>query len=662
MVPGPGCFVSSVVGRSAGADRDRGADRSAVPLAALIGAVMVMLLPLVVDPFGFQQHVALRWLLLGAAIGVGCWSVRRRLWEQTAPLVLWAWSAVLATTILAAVQAVVPFHSVVGESHRRWGVLSLALTAGAFALGLAVHRRRDIVFRAAPVATVVLLVAVAASLATQGLMSARSVLVGNAGQLGGYLVILAGVNLLVMANDPDHRWRRAGVVGVVLALGLVPVTGSYAAVLGGAALLLLATFTCGAESRARWLPVAAVGGAVALVAVAVGWPAQFRAVGTSIQGRVDTWMVSLDVIRSRPVVGWGPEGFRHGFALVVPESFVSTWGDLRVQDRVHSFPLDHAAATGVLGLVALVLLVAAVGASIVRYGSRQDRALGVVLVAAGVFLTGWFLEFDLAALLALLGGTAATSNGPRSPSALVRGLKLLVFVAAGAVVVIGLIALVEDQRFRRGIDEVAALMTQDAVDGIDRPGTGKMPDIGAVARGAFVPTAGYVELLVVVELLSLAALDELEDGLVELNRMRPWRDATRDAEIALVRAELALERARRLGTRQAFDVAEAAFDDVLVLAPHHSYAWRGLATTRLLAQNPAASEALVTLAVLRPQDAGVLHDLALVALQQGDPDSAVTWLEDACALAPLDEQLQRLAAALRVTGQAVPSCEPNSAD
>ena len=630
------------------------------PTTAVVAATIVLLLPMVVDPGGFHRHVTLRWALLGLVVTIGAWTVRGRLWRTSPRAVASAWAAVLITVALASAMAVVPLRAVIGESDRRAGLLSFVVVAGTFALGAAVRPHRTVVMRAAPAATGVLLLAVLGTLSTQDLATSRGVLVGNPGQLGGYLVILAGVNLVVASTDPDGRWRRSGAIGAVAALGLVLLTGSYAAVIGSVTLLVLFTIHRGERRTAlRWWVVAA-GGAASLGVVALAWPAQFRALGPSVQGRFDTWAVSLDVVLARPLLGWGPEGFRHGFALLVPDTFVADWGDLRVQDRAHSLPLDHAATSGLLGLAALVLLIVAVAVSILRDSDHEARAIGVALAATGAFLAGWFLEFDLAAVIALLAGLAAVPARTPPPAPLVRTLTATVLLTGLLVSAVGAVAVLEDHRFRRALQEAADAVTSDQAAHRESQGPSPRrddePDPLTPLRRATTPTSGYIEMLAAIELSPAATADQLEDALTDLERASAWHNPDRDAEIALVHAQLRLDRARHGGDQVAIARAEDAFEGVLQLAPHHSFAWRGLATARLMADDPAARDALMVLAELRPDDVGVRHDLAVFEIRRGNLDGAAQWLNEACRAAPDDPQLHRLAQALRELGSEPDAC------
>lgn len=82
-----------------------------------------------------------------------------------------------------------------------------------------------------------------------------------------------------------------------------------------------------------------------------------RASGGTITTRVLTWETALDAVRTRPLLGWGPENFHIPFnTYYQPEqlafSYYETWFD-----RAHNIILDTLTQTGVVGLLALSALI-----------------------------------------------------------------------------------------------------------------------------------------------------------------------------------------------------------------------------------------------------------------------------------------------------------------
>jgi O-antigen ligase len=370
-----------------------------------VAAAVIIGVPLVVAPIGWQRYVALRWLVLAAAVLAGVSWAGPRIWARLPAHIAFGWVAVLATVFVSSVTAPVASAAVLGDSARRGGALTVVVLAGAYLVGLAAQGARPLVLRAAPVAILALVAAMAIGYRGQSLVVSSDALVGNAGLLGGYLVVLMGCAAAVARADPEPWARKVGVVAAVLAVPAVILTGSHAATFAAAVLVV---GLAGAVGWRRGGPMARRGGvlvASALVIVAVSWSAQFRVFTDSLRARLDTWAVAVEVVLARPVLGWGPEGFRHGFAAVVPEPFVARYSDELVQDRAHSIVLDHAASTGLIGLAAFAVLVVAVVHHL-DLGDPAGRMLGATLAGAGVFLLAWFPSFDLAAVVAVLAGLA----------------------------------------------------------------------------------------------------------------------------------------------------------------------------------------------------------------------------------------------------------------
>lgn len=609
-------------------------------------AAGVLLVPLVHDPGAFDPYLPLRWSVLGALVGVGLVVVGpTALRGLTRPVAL-GWAAVTLTAILAAAFAPVPLESWLGDSARRGGVLSLLVVAGGYLVGLGTRSRVDLVLRAAPLAATVVVLVMVAQLPRVGLQTSQSAMVGNPGQLGGYLVLLLGLTLTVAWADPARIWRRAA---RVVAAGTVPailLTGSHAAVAG-----VVALGVCWLVAERRRLPVGARRGLPALLvllaAVSIAWAQQFREVATSLQGRLDTWQVSFQAIADRPVVGWGPDGFRHGFAQHVPAEFVAAYADERLTDRAHSFLLDHVAATGALGGLALAGLLWAIARQ-VSLATSYDRGIVWTLAGTATFLLAWFPSVELAVMVALLAGLITRPTGGQAPTrarrrgqAALRDDPPLVTSARGAtsgavvlaglaflVAVVGGAAVVEDRR-------LAAALAAHA-----RGGDG--PNPVEVAAG---PLHGVTGLLVAVHHVTTTG----DPQVLRTSVAVPLDE--RDAERVLADADLSAALAHAVGEPDRLREAIDAYRRAIQLAPQHSFAWLGLGEALLHLDEPGAEPALRTAARLRPDDVAPRYNLALLGARRGDPPMTRHWLEEACRLDPHDPQVVALHSSLAGHGQ-----------
>jgi len=142
-------------------------------------------------------------------------------------------------------------------------------------------------------------------------------------------------------------------------------------------------------------------------------------------GRSALWRAAAVLWRERPLLGIGPDNFRHRYEAVLG---VSPTGQPYADDRIHANNLyfETLADLGLAGVAALALIGFALVRLVVDH-ARAGRLLGLACgVAAGTFFVhgalDYFLEFTpLFTLFWALLGLAAASAGPPSPSAAPRG-------------------------------------------------------------------------------------------------------------------------------------------------------------------------------------------------------------------------------------------------
>lgn len=603
----------------------------------------ILAAPIVVDPWAFDPYLPLRFTVLALAVTVGVLTVGRALATAVPRSIVMAWAALLGVAVVAAMRAPIPLESWIGDSGRRSGVLGLGLATAAFLVGAAVRDRLTTTLRAAPVLLGVIGVAIGVDLAAAPLSASRSVLVGNAGHLGGYLVVLTGLAAVVARRDPHRWWRRGATTAIALGVLSTVLTGSHAAVTGLVVLAILWAVSADLAPLSSRVRAALLVGAGILAAAALSWTDQFRVLATSWRGRIDTWAVAWDAILTRPWFGWGPDGFRHGFAQHVSPGFVARYGDDRVTDRAHAVLLELPAALGLVGtVVGLVLLVL-----VVRHTERSTvLARGVLrtLLAAAAFLLVWFPSLELAVLLAWLAGSAVRSPSPhhehdapmRAPF---RHLVLAATVSvAVASVGIGAASVVIDRQLR------SALAASPTTEAARNP-----------VEVAAHPLSGVTALFVAVP----TVVRQGDPRQIEQARAAVF-DA-RDAERMTLYGDLTLASATVTPEPELIGVAVGAYERALTLAPNHSPAWLGLGEALVRAGDDRATEVLRSAAELRPTDVAPRFNLAVFAHSRGDVATATRWLAEACELDAEDPQVRRLLEIVRPSA-APPACDPLAPD
>lgn len=386
---------------------------------------------------------------VGAAALCAAWSVLRGgaglRRPSTDPFAV-ALAAALAVALASAALGVAPFRSLFGNLERMGGVAVLVHLAAWYLLLRTVLDDggwRRMLRALALVAGIAGAVATAQWLAAGGVPFRAHAPLGNPGPLGGLLAtgLFAAV---ASAADPEagRRWRwTAGAAGGLALAGLVA-SGTRAAggalvlgaAVGGVAWLLRAR-GIGARRLAPWAAGAAVAGAAALVAVAAGAGEDPSPSGTSaveatglaelradrtLGMRLDAWAAAAEGAAERPLAGWGPENFRivfdrHG-AVVRSERVTQALS----YDRAHDFFAEAAAAGGVPGLLAAMLVAfaalwTALGAALdpSATGPLEGGALAAGVAAHGGYLLFWFQDPAVAPAALVLIGLAAHRRGGR---------------------------------------------------------------------------------------------------------------------------------------------------------------------------------------------------------------------------------------------------------
>jgi O-antigen ligase/Flp pilus assembly protein TadD len=446
---------------------DRG--HASVEMGWLLVAILV---PLWVNlwaqqPFEFPKAALLRTLVW---VMVGAWSAGCLLgWQSPGrglrdnPL-LWPALTVGAVQILATALAVDRGVSLWGSYERAQGALTqtgyvlLFLLISARLRTLSQARRLVGTMVATGVPLVGLGLAQALGWNPLRLVSdARSPIYGTLGRanfVGAYLAMLLPPSLaLILATR--RRWVRLAVTALALGEGIVvALTLSRGAWLAaGTAVGAFALLWLWPRLPRSWRAVALAGGGVALVGVVGGTLWLGRTAG-STAARLTIWRATLALIARRPLLGYGPDALGLVFPNVYPPQLVYYHGRGVGVDRAHNLFLDWAVATGLVGLLAELLLLMAfalVGWHAARRTTDPERRALLVacLAAVGANVAGNLVSFDvtatatatwilmaLAAALARPGGHERQGRVTQRPWLPLRlGMAGLVLVGVGAAVV-----------------------------------------------------------------------------------------------------------------------------------------------------------------------------------------------------------------------------------
>ena len=264
--------------------------------------------------------------------------------------------------------------SVFGLYQRYECFVSLVLYAGFAALIFVLHQRRSESLREIAMAIGAAAGLVSVYVMAQGaghdplhleINSAKTApgigTLGNADFASSYLGIAVPflVYLAITARSQRRRVMWSVLTGVTLVgIAVTQGRGGIVAVLTGVLALALFSTRLPAAAKAGIVVVAFV--ALALSPFAAGrLPFAQRGdllrTGTLVY-RTQMWDAGLHMVLERPILGWGPETFYGNFPRFRPLDEART-NELAIADKPHNIFVNWAVTTGVVGLIAYLILV-----------------------------------------------------------------------------------------------------------------------------------------------------------------------------------------------------------------------------------------------------------------------------------------------------------------
>lgn len=381
------------------------------PMAAILEIgwlVAAVLIPLWVNlwadqPFELSKVLLLRalsWLL--AALWLADWLLNRDSpWPALRRNPLFAPVGLLVVLLgLSTYFAIHPPTSFRGSYLRGQGLLTQVSYALLFLVVASRLRAPEqarrlataMVFSAAPIVLLGLLQGM--GLDPLGLVSdARSPVyatLGRANFVGAYLALLLPLTaaLALTASQPWRRgWLLLLMVGQQAVIAWTLARAAWLAAGTGLVVFVLLWYWPKLTRRKRvW---ALVGGAGAASAgLAAGVYGLLRAAGGSLAARRTIWTVVWQLIRERPLLGYGPDALELIFPRVYPPQLVYYQGRDVFVDRAHNLLLDWTVTAGFAGVAAFALVLGVffvVGlCRAARLHAQPDRRILLIACLAAV--------------------------------------------------------------------------------------------------------------------------------------------------------------------------------------------------------------------------------------------------------------------------------------
>ncbi|MEA5052789.1 MAG: O-antigen ligase family protein [Propionicimonas sp.] len=382
--------------------------------AAVAGVVaLALVLPLAASPFVSDSTFATR--LLVAAIGIGV----AFLVPSSSPLpgpVRWSLLATVVAFVAAALAGATPVLSLLGRYPRYEGLLTVlgyvgAVAAGARLLNRSRTRSRDLFSSAGALAA--LITAVTAGLQTVFYPDDRvTALLGNSSVLGTWAAILCCLLGWQLVTERRALW----VAGFFASLLTVVLSASRAAMLALAVAFIAAALLRPLTQRQPpWWAGLGLAGAVGLTA----WltpSAHARLVGATpfadatIDGRLQLWSESWQLVVSHPLLGVGPSRFVDAIGQFHTPSWAAAVGPYAPPDSPHNLALQMVSAAGFVGLAAIVAVAVATAVVLWRRRPWDTWTAGAVTAALTAGVSQLFSFTDpvtTTVVLCCLGGALA---------------------------------------------------------------------------------------------------------------------------------------------------------------------------------------------------------------------------------------------------------------
>jgi len=395
-------------------------------VSAVIAAVLVALLPFVDSNIVFYGAVNTKFFFIIGMINVlllwGVWNIFKEdikiTWKQA--WFLYALTATLFVFYVAAFLGAYPELSLWSDILRSTGLLFLThIALFAMILGYAFTKHDWSILRRA----ILISGAVFALLTIAGKngfgfsgdflwinLSEQGLSLGNSTFAGVYLLLAFVLGLVELARSyGDRKWRWVSLMALLF-IALSPILFNISILFGrtgvgeilanpvlllgsarasSATMLLLLVFLAGRYLINRFLPerlrwrAFLVWSAGILIGVTAsigllftpGSVVQNAYIESSTEARIFIWNSGFEAFQERPLLGWGPEDFsdaheRHfDNRLYLDENIGEIWFD-----RAHNILVDTLVTTGVVGMLALLLLLG-VFLSVI-YRSRKQGLVG----------------------------------------------------------------------------------------------------------------------------------------------------------------------------------------------------------------------------------------------------------------------------------------------
>jgi tetratricopeptide (TPR) repeat protein len=564
--------------------------------------------------------------------------------------------AVLALVILVTTVTAVNWRlSLWGSTERSQGAVTLLtylllflLAADQFKWHFSRARQLITAMVAASVPLILFSLLQAFGLNLFGLVSdARSPIfatLGRANFLGAYLAMLGPLTLALLLTTRQRRWRVAWSAlfgSQLVVIGLTLARSAWLATAVSLSLFALLGWGSRLTRRRRRLAWSGVGLLFLSGPLAILWLGRHQLGSTA--ARLAIWQGTLELIKQRPLLGYGADALGMVFPRVYPPELVYYQGRDFFVDRAHNLLLDWTIMTGIPGLLSysavIFMFVVVVGQALRQPHSPEKQALLIAVLAAVLGnAANNLVSFDVTATATvswlLMGVGVALSAPPASPVGAIGEKRSFWQWALVGLLFVGIGAAIWQINGRPLMADISARSAHRYAQ------RGDWPLALAAAEQAvthwpaepahyFLLSQAYWQQAVADPATAPTWLPQAESAVAGARQLRP-----EDPNGWLHTAQFYTAAAQEFGS-DTRDLADEAYRQALVLAPNHATIYTSWGRTYLEDGDPETAVLFLRKAVMLDASSGETYIyLGAAELALGRLDVALADYHEAVRLLP----------------------------
>ncbi len=314
----------------------------------------------------------------------------------------YSWLIFFGVQLLATIFGVNPYHSFWGNYERMDGLLNIIFLTLYFLALINTFKTRETWLWFLKIALLsswcVMFFMFLDRLGVQGSFFANASTIGNTAFLGSYLMINVFIAAIIYHLDKSRKMAiLCGITAITLVFSIL-INASRGSILG----LLLGIFiwaifySWSQDKKIKYIFFSLIFltilfGTLVISQKNSGWVEHtlFLKRLTSISrsdfstnNRLLTWQVTYEAFKDKPILGYGPENIIYGINKYYNPEITEQWFD-----KAHSFIFDYLGSSGIVGLLAYLLIFVATSFALWKI---KNKDFNLAIIILGLFISYLF--------------------------------------------------------------------------------------------------------------------------------------------------------------------------------------------------------------------------------------------------------------------------------